>query len=134
MNDNPFQAPQTEARVLGVRHGSREELRRVASYQKGVLVCILIQILAVIGQIAAPPDLAFFIALGSLAVGLASTVFVFLLAMNVYSTGLGIVLGCCALVPCVGLLVLLFVNGKATSILKQNGIRVGLLGARLTDV
>ena len=36
--------------------------------------------------------------------------------MKVYSTGLGIVLGLLTLIPCVGLIVLLIVNGKATSV------------------
>ena len=134
MSDNPFQSPATDARVLGVRGGSREELRKVETYQKGILVCILIQILAVIAQFVLPPELAIVVALASLAVSLASTVFVFLLAVNVYSTALGIVLGILALVPCVGLIVLLAVNGKATSVLRNNGIKVGLLGANLADV
>lgn len=58
-----------------------------------------------------------------------ATVFVFLLSIKVYGTGLGIVLGVLTLIPCVGLIVLLVVNGKATSVLSRNGIRVGLLGA-----
>jgi hypothetical protein len=32
------------------------------------------------------------------------------------------------------LITLLVVNGKATAILKQNGIRVGLLGANLSEI
>ena len=35
--------------------------------------------------------------------------------------------------PYIGLIVLLVVNGKATGILKQNGIKVGLLGANLSQ-
>jgi len=41
-----------------------------------------------------------------------------------------IVLGVLSLVPLIGLLVLLVVNGKATNILRQNDIKVGLLGAK----
>ena len=61
-------------------------------------------------------------------------VFVFLLSIKIYGTGLGIVLGILSLVPLVGLVVLLIVNGKATGVLKQNGIKVGLLGANLSQV
>jgi hypothetical protein len=134
MSDNPFQSPATDARVVGVRGGSREELRKVATYQKGVLVCILIQIAAVVAQFVIPPELLLFVSLASLVVSLAGTVFVLLLAVNLYSTGLGVVLGILALVPCVGLIVLLSVNGKATRVLRQNGIQVGLLGADLSKV
>jgi hypothetical protein len=37
-------------------------------------------------------------------------------------------------VPCFGLLLLLIVNQKATSILQQNGIRVGLMGADMSQL
>ena len=39
-----------------------------------------------------------------------------------------------AFVPCISLIVLLVINGKATGALQKAGIRVGLLGARLADV
>ena len=54
--------------------------------------------------------------------------------MKTYGSGLGILLGVLCLLPLVGLLVLLAVNGKATRVLKQNGIRVGLLGADLSSI
>ena len=56
-------------------------------------------------------------------------VFVFMLAMAVYNNAAGIVLGVLTLVPILGLIVLLIINGKATSILRQHGIKVGLMGA-----
>ena len=65
---------------------------------------------------------------------LVGMVFVFLLAIKVYSTGIGVLLGILALIPCIGLLVLLVVNIKATGILKKNGIKVGLLGANLSKI
>lgn len=37
-------------------------------------------------------------------------------------------------VPCVSLILLLFLNGRATSRLKAAGIRVGLMGANASDV
>jgi hypothetical protein len=130
MSENPYQSPN----AVGVVGGTREELRQVATYQKGVLLCILIQLVAIVAQVFVPPEIRLLVSLASLVVGLAATVFVFLLAIKVYSTGLGVLLGILTLIPCVGLLMLLFVNGKATSVLKQNGIRVGLLGANLSEV
>ena len=69
-----------------------------------------------------------------LIVGLVGAVFVFMLAIKVYGTRLGIVLGVLSLVPLISLIVLLGVNGNATGILKQNGIKVGLLGANAAAI
>lgn len=134
MSQNPYESPSLESHVVGVKSGSREDLKLVAKYQKGILVCILIYLVAVFGQFAIPPEFRPLVALGVLAVALTGTVFVFLLAIKVYSTGVGILLGILTLAPCLGLIVLLMVNGKATAILRQNGIRVGLLGADLSQL
>jgi hypothetical protein len=134
MSENPYEPPSVDAQVVGVRSGSRHDLRSVAQYQKGILVCILIYFIAVLFQVGLPPELRPVLALGVMLLGIVGTVFVFLLAMKVYSTGVGILLGILTLVPCIGLITLLVVNGKATAILKQNGIRVGLLGANLSEI
>lgn len=134
MSENPYQSPEAETQVVGVRSGSHEDLRSVAVYQKGILVCILIYIVAVVFRVALPPELQFLLAAAILVDGIIGTIFVVLLAMKVYRTGIGILLGILALVPCFGLLVLLAVNSKATQVLKQNGIRVGLLGADLSQL
>ena len=134
MSENPYQSPTTEAQAIGVLSGRRDDLRSVAKYQKGILVCILIYLIAVFGQFALPAEIRPLVGLGVLFVGLAGTIFVFLLAMKVYSTALGVLLGILTLIPCIGLIVLLVVNGKATGILRQNGIKVGLLGANLSEV
>ncbi len=46
-NENPYQSPE----AVGVRTGSREELYRVARYQRGVLLCLLGQILIWVGSV-----------------------------------------------------------------------------------
>lgn len=132
--ENPFQPPPADSQVFGVNSGSRDDLKSVAIYQKGIVVCILIYLVAVVGQFALPEGIRPLVGIGVLGVGLVGTVFVFLLATKVYTTGMGILLGVLALIPCIGLLVLLMVNGKATEILKKNGIKVGLLGANLSQI
>ena len=134
MTENPYQSPQTSSAAVGVLSGSRDDLRSVARFQKGILVCILIYLIAVIGQFALPVEIRPIIGIGVLLAGIGSAVFVFMLAMKVYGTGLGIVLGILSLVPLIGLIVLLIVNGKATGVLKQNGIKVGLLGANISAI
>jgi hypothetical protein len=134
MSINPYEPPASEPTVTGVNSGKREDLRSVARYQKGILICILIYLLAVVGQFLIPQEFRIFLGLGVLMLGLVGTVFTFLLATKVYSTGVGILLGILTLIPCIGLIALLVVNGKATSVLTANGIKVGLLGADLSQV
>ena len=134
MSDNPYQSPSAEPQIVGVKSGSRADLKSVVQYQKGILVCILIYLIAMICQFAMPVELRPIIGLGVLVIGLVGTVLVFLLAIKVYSTGVGVLLGILTLIPCISLIVLLVVNGKATGILKQNGIKVGLLGANLSQI
>jgi len=130
MDENPYRAPMSEAPVVGVLSGRREDVRAVATYQKGVIVCILLYIVALIVQFALPVQYRPFLAAGALLVVLAGGIFAFLLTIRVYGLGLGILLGLLTIVPCVGLLVLLMVNGKATNVLRQNGYTVGLFGAK----
>ena len=134
MSDNPYQSPRPDAQIIGVLSGSRDDLRSVAKYQKGIIVCILINLVNIICKAVVPAEIAFIIALSFLVVGLVGTVFVVLLAIKVYPTAVGVLLGIMTLIPCIGLLSLLVVNAKATSILKQNGIKVGLLGANLSEI
>jgi hypothetical protein len=142
MDQNPYQAPAADLQpVVGVLSGKREDVRAVAVYQKGVLVSILVCFLAMGGQgimtaALAPPQYspaALLFTVLYFVGAFAGLVFVFLLATRVYGIILGLLLGILTFLPCVGLVVLLVVNGKATSVLRQNGFRVGLLGARLAD-
>ena len=106
----------------------------MAKYQKGILVCILVYILAVAGQFALPLQIRPLVGLGVLVVGLIAAVFTIRLAMKTHGTVLGIILGILCLVPILGLLILLLVNQKATTVLQLNGIKVGLLGADLSSL
>jgi hypothetical protein len=111
-----------------------EDLRAIAGFQKGIILCILIYIGAVAAQFAIPEEYRLFLYIGVGVLGIISTVCVFLLSTRVYSTGVGVTLAILTLVPLIGLIVLLIINGKATDILKKNGIHVGLLGARSSDL
>jgi hypothetical protein len=120
---------------------SATALRTVAWSQKIIIFCILgelgtIPVRLVLSQM--PPEMQLLGALLLLAyylvVGITATVFVFRMALAVYSTGTGVLLGILTLIPCIGLIVLLVINGKATTILKNNGVRVGFLGANMADL
>ena len=138
MAENPYAAP---AEAVGVKSRKLADLIAIARYQKWLIYCIVFQALLFMGPsilqqslAALPPSL---VAMGMvgvalaqllvLAVGCASVIF---LSVKVYPLWLGFLLGIVALVPCLGLLVLLLANARATHILRRNGATVGLLGVR----
>jgi hypothetical protein len=139
MSDNPYEAPQAEIVAVGVKSGKSEDVRAVAVAQKGILICILINFLAIGAQFAVKSQGGDVAALqplfgaAMLIAGLVGLIFVFRLATKVYSTGVGILLGLLSVIPLFGLIVLLSVNGKATRILRENGHKVGFLGANLGE-
>jgi hypothetical protein len=138
--------PTKPTKVGGRKRGKRAELKNIAIFQKSLLLCILAQIilwLALVATVVAsvrsrqPPASGVLVLVGLLYLGLfvagiAATVFAFLLALKVYSTGVGILMGILTLAPCLGLVVLLIINGSATSTLRNKGISVGLLGADMS--
>jgi len=150
--DNPYQAPVAAdvgagAEDPGSQGVSLEHLRAVARYQKWIQFVILAYFAIVAlsffiqndgqGQVGpGQPAPAQSVILGPIVIviGLTGLVCVFLLGQRLYSTVLAVVLAIGAAIPCVGLLFLLIVNSKATKTLKQNNIRVGLLGARMSDI
>ncbi len=113
---------------------SGPNLRDIAGKQRAIILCILANIGVLCSQFMAPPAVRPLIALLFLGVGITATIFVFMLALTMYSTGVGIVLGILTIIPYVGLLPLLIVNGKATGILRHHGIKVGLMGAKMSQL
>jgi hypothetical protein len=135
--DNPYAPPRSTDRVIGVRSGRREDLRAVAVAQKSILVCILLYFLCIIVQVVLAQNreaanYSIYVLIATLLVGLVATVSVFLLAIRVYSPVYGFFLGLGTFIPCVGIVILLMVNAKATRILRENGIHVGFMGADLS--
>ena len=116
------------------KHDDQEKIKRVAMYQKGVLVCLLLQLMAIAGALAGPMAIQALLGYGLIVLFFAGAVFVLLLAMICYGTSTGVVAGIVALIPCIGVIVLLIVNNSATKLLKKEGIRVGLLGADLSQI
>ena len=141
MSDNPYQPPSADSQIVGIKSGEPRDLKSVAKFQKGLLFSILLQLIAVISsfsysisQFIPPNNFDSIVILLVLVGGMSGTFFVFSLAIKVYSPLAGVLLGMLTLIPCIGLIILAAVNGKATSILKQNGIKVGFLGAKLSQI
>lgn len=132
MSVNPYQTPppvETPPPALGILSGRREDLRAVAQYQRGIVGCVGVYLILVILQFALPVEQRWVLGLLLLPLIPIATVFVFLLSTKVYPLATGIVMGILTLIPCVGIIPLLIVNAKATGVLNQNGIQVGLFGA-----
>jgi hypothetical protein len=133
MSSNPYEPPKDASPAVGVLSGAHSDVLSVARFQKGVLVCVLVYLVSILGQLLLPPDVGMFLAVVVLFVAVVGAVFVFLLSLKLFGTGLGILFGIFTLVPIVGVFVLMGINGKATRVLRANGIKVGLLGAKLSE-
>lgn len=112
----------------------RSQLRAIATYQKGIIVCILLNICLFAASFMIEQEDRIYLLIGYVPIALVSLACVFMLATNVYGPTVGILLGLMMILPCFGLITLLVVNQKATSILKNHGIHVGLFGANTSRI
>jgi len=131
-----------------VRERPDAELLAIAWGQKWLIRIFLLHVLLGVGAISVgtllertgrPPDrlvFALFLCFGvaGAILSIAAIVFVVLIASKLHGAGTAALLGVCQFLPCVGLIILLVVNAEATNELGRNGIRVGLLGARRSDL
>lgn len=98
----------------------KDELMAVAKYQKNIQWLVLANLIAM------------FIPFATLVTGVIGIYFIYKLAAALRSScaWLYIIL---SFIPLIGLLALLHFVGKATQVLKANGIRVGIMGAKMDD-
>ncbi len=121
---------------------SREELLRIARSQKGIINLILVNlflVLCLVGlliwmgpQSKSIPEVDLIGRCSSLVITVITVVFIYRMAKALRLTAW--VFAVAAFIPCIGLLTLLLVNHLATQALRNQGIRVGLLGARISDL
>ena len=109
---------------------SNVEILYIAKQQEAVLCLIPISILAyLVGFTIGPQIVPVFV----LALGVISLIFIYQLALAIKEPAPW-VYAILALIPCISLISMLILNGRATSALKAQGIRVGLMGARKEDL
>ena len=135
MNDSPYEPPQSTG-YQNVDSG-REPIRRVAKFQRYVIFALLANILANIITFATRgQDLPARLVVIALYAGVAvfAMVAIFLLAKEVFNTGVGVLCAILMIVPFISLIVLLVINQKATSYLQSNGVRVGFLGTNPNSI
>ena len=107
-------------------------MRRVASRQQFVLYALLANIVINIVFMAMPPDASRDVRaiLGILVISVVITTMIaaFRLGWELYNVVIGVICAVLMPVPCVALLTLLIINGKATNFLQKRGVKVGLMG------
>ena len=109
----------------------RARLPEIAKHQRGVMLCILWYLALIVASLAVPAGGKRLISIALLVVVILSAVYVFMLAVTIYGSGMGMLLGALTLIPLAGLVALLIINAKATGILRQFGVHVGLMGANV---
>lgn len=115
------------------------DLVKIARGQKALLYCVLANILAlvalVVGGATQSPVMAIFGYLIYFAMWIASVIFCARLALAIGHHIVEVIIACaCMIIPLVGVLLLLSVNGKATMLLKMGGAKVGFLGVSAREM
>ena len=112
---------------------SKAECKEIAGLQKAIMACIVIYLLTIPIVFFVPESFRIFTAIGYGLIALVATILVFALAVKVNGPGMGIVFGFLTFIPCIGLITLLVINGKATAVLQENGYSVGLFGVPASE-
>ena len=99
---------------------TKQDLIELAKRQKNILWMILVSLVAM------------FIPFATIVTGIIQIYFIYKLAAALRSSAAWVYI-ILAFIPLVGLIAILVINGKATKKLQENGIKVGLMGARMAD-
>ncbi len=99
---------------------TKQDLVEVAKRQKSIMWMILISLVAM------------FIPFATIVTGIIQIYFIYKLAAAVRSSAAWVYI-ILAFIPLIGLIALVHINGRATKTLQANGIKVGVMGARMAD-
>jgi len=115
----------------------KDNIIDVIKYQRGLIYVILFRILLLLAALfrIIPPDRIIILAVIGLSL-LVAMLFMIVQLLGAMDYGFVIVILCCILVffPLIGLITLLVINGRATKILREAGLRVGLMGVNPGDL
>ena len=138
---NPYQAPISSARPVDA--DSADMVTAVAKAQRLVNLAILFYLFLIpiniaSNVIAVQTNGESIFPLLVLPIALAVIIFVLIavgrLAYALHGVGNTIFYCITMLIPCVGLILLVFLNSRATNYLKRHGVKVGLMGADLSTL
>jgi hypothetical protein len=131
--ENPFEPIKFSENSGGeetlVLSQDRQNLVRIAKYQRMILILILLNFFAIPLLVAVPTEWWLLVLLWTIVQCVAAYVLNLKLAIQLYGSRVGLFLGIACLIPFVGLVVWSLLNAKATKLLESNGVKVGLLGA-----
>lgn len=133
MTNNPYEPPAVQS--TSTLDTVKARLFEIAKAQRFLCIVILVAILFNIGVFFTPTELPIFLlAAVQIVLSVLQAGSIFWLAKSVYQSATsGILFLLIGLIPCIGLIGLLIVNGAASKELQRFGYRVGLLGANLNQ-
>ena len=140
MNNNLYTAPSVDPASSFMDKQAEVRFRKIASAQKYVIFAILAYIIVAIAAAftmnKVDMDTAAILGLGVIAIVIFGLVSAFRLASHTSGmlTAVFCLVGMLIPFPLIGLIILVVLNQKATKLLKQNGWKVGLLGAKKLEV
>lgn len=144
MSDKQFPLPEKLEEAVGVRSGSKQDVYKVALYQKILLVNLVVYIIvghsivvASFPPLSVPPEVRPILTFASFLFYINSAigfVLVILLGVKVFHPINGVITAILVLVPLLGWLALLSIIWKASKVLRENGFQEGFLGANLSKV
>ncbi|RMF36911.1 MAG: hypothetical protein D6753_18605 [Planctomycetota bacterium] len=138
---NPYQAP-TASAAAGAQGDAPEKVRAVGKAQRLVNFAILLYLLLIPINIFANITMAasngesigalimlLLVGVAALGIVVFILVAVAMLANAMHGPVMAVLYCVAMLIPCVGLILLVVLNARATNYLKKHGVKVGLLGA-----
>ena len=137
--DNPYKTPECPSDVL-VTSETREKLRRIARSQHHVNLAVLLYLavipimMAVNAIFTDPAWISSLLGLYILGVIFFGAFATYRLTSLIKGHFIAVLYMIGLLIPLLGLLLLLSINGEATKIFKKAGIKVGLLGADVKSI
>jgi hypothetical protein len=144
-SENPYQSPSAygnpgEVMAVAVTEHLEEHLRRVAIYQKGLLLAVgfylagrAFQLFLAFSNWSPPIALLLGFNIASLLIAICGIVAVGLLGARLVGTFAGVCLALAMIIPCANLIIIFVLNQKANTLLTSHDIHVGLFGARMRD-
>jgi hypothetical protein len=126
------------------RTHSVADLKQIAISQKFLIVCLLGHLLlwlgfiwlVVVGRDASEDSSEWLnvTLMVSVLLGILSGVFNCLIEVKLSGAVIGVFVAILSAIPCLSLFLMLIVNTRASSALQANGVHVGFLGARSSDI
>jgi hypothetical protein len=120
------------------------DLKQIATSQRVLIPCLLGHLMLWLGGIGLyvvgrkeAEDTSDWLSITlflTVVLGIVSGVFNCLVEMKLSGAVVGVFVAVLSAVPCLGLFIVLIVNTRAISALQSNGVRVGFLGAYVSDL